>query len=352
MLGLGKAGYLHGVVNVRGSARAHHLEIEPQEHMASSGGLPPVPAVHSHVVDRPGLRTEGTCTTTPVSCQPASAIEAAGRDYEAMDVSYNPAGPNSNSLPEWVLDRAGVPGALGTAPSGAVAWDFYRTHPDARSAPPSTGRPHPTSGAICQKTFAPTVSLAGYVELIRAAELALNGCGVTSLEQKLIILSGIYYGPTWSKDYEKEQSPVRNEGFALYTDLVPGIADDPRACLRCNLFEALKASQDVTAPQHGRVDMGHIIIGLNARMRAGSRATMLSAGGATGVEAVTWVGDLGGAVGRLAIDRTTKSSTSSAKYFTGSDYGAPSNLEGDVAAAALAGTGAEASRSSRFQLGG
>jgi len=89
--------------------------------------------------------------------------------------------------------------------------------------------------------------------------------------------------------------------------------------------------------------MGHVMIGLNARMRRGSRDLVFPGTGSTGLEITTWVGDLAGASARLALDRVGAAGTPPRKYFSGTDYGAPSNLEGDVAAY-LVGAGSAASR--------
>jgi hypothetical protein len=104
----------------------------------------------------------------------------------------------------------------------------------------------------------------------------------------------------------------------------------------CGLFLSLQQSQDVEG-----VDMGHILIGLDARMSWSSRVPNIPAHGATGVEITTWVGDLGGATARLALDRTKNPSSSADKYFRGTDYGAPSNLEGDIGAYLVADAGSD-----------
>src|SRR5262249_52424607 len=66
----------------------------------------------------------------------------------------------------------------------------------------------------------------------------------------------------------------------------------------------------------------------------------------TGLEIMTWVGDLGGATGRLALDRaeatakakpgTPPLTVPASKYFRGDDYGGPRHLYGDVYASTLA----------------
>ncbi|GAB2847582.1 hypothetical protein [Lentzea nigeriaca] len=327
MLGLGRVGGMHGIINVGAHGRRQHLEVDPTQHQA---GLP----LHSHVVVRNGWRTTGTCTTTAITVAQADAIMAAGAEYEGVDVRYDPvSGPNSNSFVDWTLTRAGVPSsALGSPPAGALQWDYYAQHPGERGRPPGVGRPVAPTTASCTRRFRPTSTMAGYVDLLRHAELALMDCGRAGLEDRLILLSGIYYGTLWSRDYATEHDLGRNAGFSVYTaHVTAAAADDPRLCLRCGLFEALRQSQDVTGPA-GRVDMGHVITGLNARMRTASRSVPLPLQGATGMESVTWAGDLGGATGRLAMDRATNPSAAPGRYFRGTDYGASSNLEGDVAA--------------------
>ena len=91
----------------------------------------------------------------------------------------------------------------------------------------------------------------------------------------------------------------------------------------------------MTHPRLGKVDTGHLIIGLNARASWPSRSVQVPTQGATGLEITTWVGDLGGATGQLARRRATAPATPASTYFTGTrgtDYGADSNLEGDVGA--------------------
>jgi hypothetical protein len=78
----------------------------------------------------------------------------------------------------------------------------------------------------------------------------------------------------------------------------------------CGLFLSLQQSQDVEG-----VDMGHILIGLDARMSWSSRVPNIPAHGATGVGITTWVGDLGGATARLAVDRTKNPSSARINIF-------------------------------------
>jgi hypothetical protein len=85
--------------------------------------------------------------------------------------------------------------------------------------------------------------------------------------------------------------------------------------------------------------MGHVLIGLHARAHLSSRRVILPHFGARGIEIVTWVGDLGGATARVALDRVGDRRASVERYFQGNDYGAASNLEGDVAAYVIADAG-------------
>jgi hypothetical protein len=99
------------------------------------------------------------------------------------------------------------------------------------------------------------------------------------------------------------------------------------------------------------IDFGHILIGLDARSREESRTkevfdpsttanpfeTDLSMGG-TGLELVTWVGDLGAAASKLAELRLSNPGTPASRVFPldGSSHGAAVNIEGDVAAYVIA----------------
>ncbi|HEX2095070.1 MAG TPA: hypothetical protein VHG28_21905 [Longimicrobiaceae bacterium] len=218
--------------------------------------------------------------------------------------------------------------------SREMAWEGEvkptRTPRRGRPAPTPTPTPRPGKGGAtpaCNQPVQTARSFKDYVALVRQAETALIGCGHRDAEQRLHVLTGIYYGTEWSRDYDVEKSPVRNLGFQTFVARRYGSGDDPRPCLRCGLFESLKRSGDA-----GGVDMGHVLIGMSARMRFLSRVPPMPGMGATGLELTTWVGDLGGAAARLALDRVKDPSAAASKYFRGKDYGATSNLEGDVAA--------------------
>jgi hypothetical protein len=82
-------------------------------------------------------------------------------------------------------------------------------------------------------------------------------------------------------------------------------------------------------------DFGHLIIGLDARRKRMSRSWHFSEGG-TGLELVTWLGDLGGGAAMLAKDRIAAPAAPALKRMSGSDYGGAINIEGDVAAYVVA----------------
>jgi hypothetical protein len=143
------------------------------------------------------------------------------------------------------------------------------------------------------------------------------------------VLRGLYYGTEWSVDFGKERSVVRNVGFQVYT--ASTTPPDPRRCLDCGLFEALKQSQDVT--DRGRaLDFGHLMIGLDARRSRVARSVPIPSQGGPGLAIATWLGDLGGGAAMLARRRVTVPTTPALTVFRGDDFGATSNLEGDAAA--------------------
>jgi hypothetical protein len=168
--------------------------------------------------------------------------------------------------------------------------------------------------------------------LVNDAETLLISSGVKDRNDRLRALRGIYYGTLWSSDYQKEKSIVRNTGFNIYASGTWGTISqpiDPRGALACNLFEALQSSQDaVDGTRH--VDFGHLIIGIEAR-EFGQTGNILMTGH-SGLEAATWLGDLGGGAAMLAHARITAPSTRARTRFTGTDFGGSINLEGDIAA--------------------
>jgi hypothetical protein len=202
------------------------------------------------------------------------------------------------------------------------------------------------------KAFAKATTIKAYIALVREAERRLIAAGRSSDDARAQILSEIYYGTDWSRDFDVEKSRTRNAAFLLYTGRASS-GPDPRPVLGASLFGALKASGDVVVDAKiGTADLGHVMIGLNARCSLRPRVATIPTQGGTGLEIVTWVGDLGGAAGRLARDRASLPRTPATKYFTGrtgKDYGADSNLEGDLAAYVVA-SGAAATALQPFTL--
>ena len=176
-----------------------------------------------------------------------------------------------------------------------------------------------------------------YIGLIAKAEAALNKAGITGAAQRVHMLTGIYYGSSWSLDFKVEKSAGRNTLFQLFLANTFSTADDPRPALGGKLFAQLQAAQD-----SGGVDMGHLLIGLDARMRLVSRVPNIPGFGASGLELVTWAGDLGGGCARLAFDKADGAKGNVERYFRGTDYGADSNLEGDIAAYVVGSLGKKA----------
>lgn len=144
-------------------------------------------------------------------------------------------------------------------------------------------------------------------------------------------LRGIYYGATWSMDYQKEKSVARNVGFNLYSGHFGQAPGDPRSLLGNALFDALLASPEVADPKTP-FDWGHLVCGLDSRFTLTGTLTNPAANFCTGIEAMTWIGDLGGGAGMLAF-RRLKSPQSRARtiFDVTHDYGSTMNLEGDIA---------------------
>jgi hypothetical protein len=184
--------------------------------------------------------------------------------------------------------------------------------------------------------MAVATTFAGVVDLIRKAEYALvKNAAQTDPKDRACTLRGIYYGMEWSLDYKKESkrseagARIRNIGFLTYTG--GNMPADPRPALGPNLFADLQGSQSIH--DHGRgIDVGHVLIGLETRASRAMRTVPLAGQGGTGIEIVTWLGDLGGGAASLARRRVTDPTTNVQIIFnnTTSDYGVMDNLEGDV----------------------
>ena len=179
-------------------------------------------------------------------------------------------------------------------------------------------------------------SFAAYIALVSAAEKKLLATGMKDPIERLKTLRGVYYGTVWSLDWDVESkrsmagATVRNAGFLTY--LGGNSPRDPRPALSgTTLLEDLKSSQSMR--DGGRnVDMGHLIIGLECRTTF-TRALDFAGQGGTGLEIVTWLGDLGGGAANLARRRAKTPGLPVDWVFDNpaSDYGVSDNLEGDVA---------------------
>jgi hypothetical protein len=196
--------------------------------------------------------------------------------------------------------------------------------------------PKTASGGACTKVFAKANNPAEYIALVREAEARMAAAGITGNPEKIKILRGLYYGTPWSVDFGDQASASRIAGFQAFTASGVKFPRDPVSLFDCGLYQALQVSQDVPG-KSGPVDMGHVMIALDAR-----NSTLLGVAapnrpfpgfGGSGTEIVTWLGDLGGGAASLAIERAKSpgSPANVSKKFTGTDYGSPSNLEGDVA---------------------
>lgn len=180
-------------------------------------------------------------------------------------------------------------------------------------------------------------SFSAAVALIAKAEaLLMKKAGQSSAEERLRTLRGVYYGTTWSLDFDVESkrskagAAIRNAGFVTYTG--GHVPADPRlAFAGTTVLKDLKDSQSVRDGTRS-VDIGHLLIGLETR--TGLARTHVFPEGGTGLEVVTWLGDLGGGAANLARQRAKTPSVRVEYVFhnANSDYGVTDNLEGDAAA--------------------
>jgi len=187
--------------------------------------------------------------------------------------------------------------------------------------------------------MAAATTFAGVVDLIRKAEDALiKKAGQNDPLDRASTLRGVFYGTEWSLDFKVESARsaagaiIRNLGFLNYTG--GNLPADPRpAFAGTTLFADLQASQSIRDRRLGLgIDLGHVLIGLETRSSTTMRTKPLAGQGGTGVEIVTWLGDLGGGVANLARRRVTDPSTKVEVIFNNasSDYGVTDNLEGDA----------------------
>jgi hypothetical protein len=91
--------------------------------------------------------------------------------------------------------------------------------------------------------------------------------------------------------------------------------------------------------------VGHVVIGLDARRNAFIRRWPIPTQGGSGLELATWLGDLGGAAGLLALARARLPQVRAKAFlFDPEGYDLRPNLEGDVAAYLVARSQGEAVR--------
>jgi hypothetical protein len=179
-------------------------------------------------------------------------------------------------------------------------------------------------------------SFGGVVALIRKAEdLLVKKAAQADPADRACTLRGIYYGTEWSLDFKVESkrsevgARIRNLGFLTYTGA--NVPTDPRPALGQPLVDDLQASQSIHDGGRG-IDVGHVLIGLETRGSAIMRKVPMPGQGGTGIEIVTWLGDLGGGAASLARRRVTAPATPVGVIFnnSSSDYGVMDNLEGDA----------------------
>ncbi len=226
---------------------------------------------------------------------------------------------------------AGSTGGLMTPPVQLKADPFDFGFVQKKGDPAATGSaatggavdPFPTEKHAAAKSFAALVSL------IELAETRLNGAGHDTASV-IHILRGIFYGTKWSMDNKVENSEMRNTAFQIYT--ASTTPDDPGPIIGKSLFLALRNSAEVKDPSGKFSDIGHLMIGLDARDWV-SRSVNIPTQGGTGQAINTWLGDLGGGAGMLAMKRGLdgKASKPAIDHFKGGDYGGCVNLEGDIA---------------------
>jgi len=171
------------------------------------------------------------------------------------------------------------------------------------------------------------------VNTIKQAEDSLIAHGHVKIAERVKILRGIYYGTTWSMDFNQSYgSEIRNTGFRVYLcDFQDPI--NPQQILGNALYQKLRDSPEVTNGSIG-VDWGHIIIGLEARLGFCAREMNTPLHASSGLEITTWIGDIGGGAGMLAHKRVSNPNKRAIDMFNSSshDFGGWLNIEGDIAA--------------------
>lgn len=175
-----------------------------------------------------------------------------------------------------------------------------------------------------------------FIDILESVEnklISVDSSKYDKIDNRIHIIRGVFYGTEWSVDYKSEESLVRNFAFQSYTSSIK--PDDIRPiigeALYGKLFNCFEVYKD-SRKQSG-IDFGHCIIGLDARRNFIARNTAVPLhGGATGLEISTWVGDIGGGAGMLALKRLRDPNKRAIDLFKGSSFGGWINIEGDVAA--------------------
>ncbi len=232
---------------------------------------------------------------------------------------------------------AAATGGLPTSPVQAKADPFDFSYARAAGQVPALQRKEPaataTAAAVTDpfpgEKLAAAKSFAALVDLVTLAETRLAAAGHDTASV-VHILRGIFYGTKWSMDNQVEGSEMRNVAFQIYTASMS--PDDPRPIIGTSLFLALRGSAEVKDPNGRYTDFGHLIIGLDSRDWV-SRTVNIPSQGGTGQAINTWLGDLGGGAGMLAMNRGLDGNVTkhALRHFKGSDYGGVVNLEGDIA---------------------
>jgi hypothetical protein len=255
--------------------------------------------------------------------------------------------PENGTQPDPNIHDAGVPGGV-PMPEQPQPSETGENG----TQPQQQGLPSPTHQAqaapACTTQYTKASNFSTLITLVEAAETKLTAAGISSTQDQIHSIRGIFYGTTWSKDFADQHDTFRNTGFQEFTqpskDPATTTPKDVTTILDCGLFKALWDSQDATDGTK-TLDFGHLVIGLDARFDPTRNNEVIHkqpvlmftkdvAMGGAGTELVTWLGDLGGGAGTLAAQRASTPSKTAADTFhnTQSDYGASNNLEGDVAA--------------------
>ncbi len=175
------------------------------------------------------------------------------------------------------------------------------------------------------------VNFQDLVNTVNDADQILLDNGYADIKDRIKIIRGLYYGTDWSMDFNQNYgNEIRNAGFNVF--LCSSTPLNPASLFGTTLFQKLSRSPEVNNGQQG-VDWGHIIIGLEARLNWCSREQEIPIYESTGLEMVTWMGDIGGGSGMLAFKRVQNPSKRAIDMFSNvSDFGGWINLEGDMAA--------------------